>query len=55
MLILMTLFLLSKTKLYVPVDTLLAKGNQKLLKLLSKRFEKRETKGTANEYSYFLE
>ena len=32
--------LFSKTKLYVPVVTLLAKDNQKLSKLLSKGFER---------------
>ena len=34
------LFLLSKTKLYVPVVTLAARDNQKLSKLLSKGFER---------------
>ena len=53
------------TKVYVPVVTLSAKGNQKLSKLFSKWFErsvywneyktKSENKNTANEYRYFLE
>ena len=34
------IFTTNDTKLYVPVLTLLAKGNQKLSKLLSKGFEK---------------
>ena len=48
------------TKLYVPVVTLSARGNQKLSKFLSKEFErsvywneyktKSEKKNTANEY-----
>ena len=33
-------FTIKDTKLYVPVVTLLAKDNQKLSKLLSKRFER---------------
>ena len=40
--ILITLFLLSKTNLYVPVVILSVRENQKLLKVLIKRFE-RET------------
>ena len=40
MLILIILFLLWKTELYVPVVTLSAKYNQKLSKLLSKGFER---------------
>ena len=34
------LFLLAKTKLYVPVVTLAVRDNQKLSKLLSKGFER---------------
>ena len=53
------------TKLCVPVVVLSARDNQKLIKLLSKRFErlvywneyktKSEHKNTTNEYRYFLE
>ena len=35
-----TIFTIKNTKLYVPVVTLSAKNNQKLSKLLSKRFER---------------
>ena len=52
------------TRLYVPVLTLLARGNQKLSKLLSKGFErsvylneyktKSENKTTTTEYRYSL-
>ena len=52
------------TKLYVPVVTLSARGNQKLSKFLSKGFErsdywneyktKGENKNTTNEFRYFL-
>ena len=51
------------TKLYVPVIILSAKDNQKLSKLLSKRFErsvhcnknktKKKKKNTTNKYRYF--
>ena len=34
------IFTIKETKLYVPVETLSAKDNQKLLKVLSKEFEK---------------
>ena len=59
------IFTIKDTKLYVPVVTLSAKGNQNLLKLLSKEFErsvywneyktKSEMKNVTNEYRYFLE
>ena len=59
------IFTIKDTKLYVPVVTLSAKGNQNLLKLLSKGFErsvywneyktKSEMKNVTNEYRYFLE
>ena len=59
------IFAIKETKLYVPVATLSARDNQKLSKLLSKRFErsvswneyktKTENKNTTNEYRYFLE
>ena len=65
MTVLATLILLSKTELYVPVVTLSARDNQKLLKLFSKGFKrsvywnkyktKSENKNTTNEYRYFLE
>ena len=58
-------FTIKGTKLYVPVVTLSAKGDQKRSKLLSKGFErslywnkyktKSVNKNTANEYRYFLE
>ena len=64
-LILTVLLLLSKTTLYVPVVTLSAKGNQKLSKLLTGKFErsvywkecktKNENKNMTDEYRYFLE
>ena len=64
MLMLIILFSLSRTKLYVPVVTLLARDNQKLSKLLRKGFErpiywnayktKSENKNTTNEYRFFL-
>ena len=51
--------------MYVPVVTLSAKDNQKLSKLLSKRFErsvywneyktKNDNKNMTNEFRYFLE
>ena len=54
-------FTIKDTKLYVPVVTLTARGNQKLSKLLRKGFErsiywneykiKSETKTTSNEFS----
>ena len=53
------------TKLYVPVVTLSGRENQKLSKILSKRFErsvywneyktKSDNKNTKNEFPYFLE
>ena len=59
------IFIIKDTKLYVPVVTLSAKDNQKLSKLLSKRFErsvywneyktKNDNKNTTNEFRYFLE
>ena len=59
------IFTIKDTKLYVLVVTLSAKDNQKLLKLLSKGFErsvywneykrKSETTNTTNEYRYVLE
>ena len=59
------IFVIKGTKLSVPVVTLSAKDNQKILKDLSKKFEKSvywnecktigENKNTANEYRYFLE
>ena len=59
------IFNIKDTNLYVPVVTLTATDNQKLLKLLSNGFErsvcwnehkaKRENKNTTNEYRYFLE
>ena len=59
------IFTMKDTKLYVPVVTLSARGNQKLLKLQSKMFErpvqwneyktKIENKNTTNEFRYFLE
>ena len=58
------IFIIKGTKLYVPVVTLSARDNQKLSKLLSKRFErsvywndyqrKSENKNVTNEYRYFL-
>ena len=60
-----TIFTIKDTKLYVPVGTLSARGNQKLSKLLSKGFKKSvhwndyktksDNKSTTNEYIYFLE
>ena len=59
------IFAIKHAKLYVFVVTLLAKNNQKLSKLLSKKFErsvywskyntKSDTKNTKNEYRHFLE
>ena len=56
---------MKNTKLYVPVVTLSARGNQKLSKLLRKGSErsvywneyktKFENKNTTNEIRYFLE
>ena len=58
------IFTIKDTKLYVPVITITARDNQKLLKLLSKGFEisvywnkcktKSENKNTTNEYRPFL-
>ena len=58
------IFVIKGTKWYVPVVTLLAKGNKKLSKLLSKGFErsmywseyktKSENKNKTNEHRYFL-
>ena len=57
------IFIIKDTKLYVPVVTLSARGNQKLTKLLSKEFErsiywneyktKSENKNTANDIDFF--
>ena len=57
-------FIVKSTKLYVPDATLSGKENQKLLKLHSKRFERSlyhneyktesEEKNRTNEYRYFL-
>ena len=59
------IFIIKATKLCVPVVTLSAKDNQKLSKLLSKRFErsvywneykaKGDDKNTASEVRFFLE
>ena len=59
------IFTLKDTKLYVHVVTLLARGNQKLSKLLSKGFKRSVywneyktnsgNKNMANEYRYLLE
>ena len=64
MTILKIFIILWKTKLFVPVVTLSAKDNQKLLTFLSQGFEKSvywneyktksENKNTANGYRYFL-
>ena len=58
------IFTIKETKLYVPIVTLSARGNQKLSKLLSKEFERsvhqneykteRDNKNTTNEFRYFL-
>ena len=58
-------FTIKDAKLYVSVVTLSARDNQKLSKLLSKRFErsvcwneyktKSENKNTINEFRYFIE
>ena len=58
-------FTIKDTKLRVPVVTLIAKNNKKLLKHLSKRFErsvywneyktKRDNKNTTNEFRHFFE
>ena len=63
--LILIIFTIKDTKLYVPVVTLSAKDNQNLSKLLSKRSErsvswneykrKSESKNTTNEYRYFLE
>ena len=59
------IFIIKETRLYVPVVTLLLRGNQKIRKLLSKRFgksvywnkykTKRDNKKTTNKFRYFLE
>ena len=59
------IFTVKDTKLYVPVATWLARDNEKLSKLLSKRFEisvywnehktKRDDKNTTNKFRHFLE
>ena len=59
------IFTIKGTKLYVPLVTLPARDKEKILKLLSKGFErpvywneyktKSENKNTTNEYRYFLE
>ena len=58
------IFTIRDTILYVPVVTLSARDNQKLIKLLSKGFKrsfywneyktKSENENTTNEYRYFL-
>ena len=58
------IFTIKDTKLYVPVLNLSTRGNQKLLKLLSKGFQrsvywneyktKSQNENTTNEYIYFL-
>ena len=58
------IFTMKVTILYLPVATLSAKDNQKLLKILSKGFERlvywkeyktqKENKNATNEYTYFL-
>ena len=57
------IFLLSKTKLYVPVVALTARDNQKLSKRFSKGVERSvywneyktiDYKNTTNEFRYFL-
>ena len=62
MLMLIILFLLPKTKLYVPIVTLPVRDNQKLSKLLRNGFERsvywKEYKTkyqTTHEFTYFLE
>ena len=64
LMLILIIFTIKYTKLYVPVVTLSAKDNQKLSKLFSKGFErsvywnefktKSETKNTTNKYRYFL-
>ena len=59
------IFTIKATKLYVPIVTLSARGNQKLTKLPRKGFErsvywneyetKSENRNTTNEYRNFLE
>ena len=58
------IFTIKCTKVYIPVVTLSAKGNEKLSKILSKVFgrsvycdkhKKRENKDMKNEHSFFLE
>ena len=59
------IFTIKDTKLFVAIVTLWAKGNQKLWKLLSERFErsvywnkyktKLKNENTTNEYRYFPE
>ena len=59
------IFTIKDTKLFVAIVTLSAKGNQKLWKLLSERFErsvywnkyktKLKNENTTNEYRYFPE
>ena len=59
------IFTIKNIKLYVPVVTLSARDNQKLSKLLSKRFKrsvywneykaKSDDKNTASEVRFFLE
>ena len=59
------IFIIKGTKLYVPVVTLSARDNQKLSKLLSKRFKrsvywneykaKSDDKNTTSEVRFFLE
>ena len=58
------IFTIKDTKLYIPVLNLSTRGNQKLLKLLSKGFQrsvywneyktKSQNENTTNEYIYFL-
>ena len=58
------IFTIKCTKVYIPVVTLSAKGNEKLSKILSKvfgrsvycdKYKKRENKDMTNEHSFFLE
>ena len=59
------IFIIKDKKLCVPVVTLSARGNQKLIKLLSKEFERsihwneykriNENKNTGNECRFFVE
>ena len=65
LILIMFIFTIKDTKFYISVVALSAKDIQKLLKRLSKRFErlvylneyktKSENTNTTNEYRYFLE